>query len=57
MKQLTAFYKDMLRSRQKPGHTYFDELEADIDRRRGLIMEQAKNLETLTDRESTIYEH
>lgn len=33
------FYKEMLKNRMKPGHTYFEEIEGEIDQKRNMLSE------------------
>ncbi|CAD8069646.1 unnamed protein product [Paramecium primaurelia] len=54
--KLLDHFRDIQNSRQKPGHTYFDELEQEIERKKNNIQEMSNNLQNLLDRVDQITE-
>lgn len=57
VRELSAYFKQLLRTRNKAPHTYFEELEQDTERRARQLSEQTGNLETLFERRNSLIEH
>ncbi|CAD8150157.1 unnamed protein product [Paramecium octaurelia] len=53
---LLDYFHQVQYDRMKPGHTYFDELEQEIDQKKIQIQEQSANLQNLLDRVNIITE-
>ncbi|CAD8160401.1 unnamed protein product [Paramecium octaurelia] len=53
---LLDHFQEVQYNRMKPGHTYFDELESEIDQKKIQIQEQSANLHNLLDRVNVITE-
>ncbi|CAD8083665.1 unnamed protein product [Paramecium sonneborni] len=49
-------FRDIQNLRQKPGHTYFDEIELEIENKKNNIQEMSNNLQNLLDRVDSITE-
>ncbi|CAD8075273.1 unnamed protein product [Paramecium primaurelia] len=56
VEELLDYFSQVQYDRMKPGHTYFDELESEIEQKKIQIQEQSANLQNLLDRVNIITE-
>lgn len=54
---MIAHFKKMLASRSKAGHTYFEDIESDINDKVNWLTEQLKNFETLNEKKNQFIEY